>query len=221
MLSERDRAITAQDFELIALAADTKVARAMCCPLEQPTEDAYNEEYAYTPKLIDEDGNVGVVILPVRHEEEGLPDPFLSSGLRQVVEDYVRERCLINIRPIVRLATFCSIDISLRIRLHSNTDIVSVRENVKTWLESFLDPYRGGFDQKGWPFKGTLYQQDISRMLADIPEIRHLSDVELYDVSDKENHNVAALGYGFRCIWYGRAGSKRIVASIRDKIACL
>ena len=85
----------------------------MCCPLEQPTEDAYNEEYAYTPQLIDEDGNVGVVILPVRHEEEGLPDPFLSSGLRQVVEDYVRERCLINIRPIVRLATFCSIDISL------------------------------------------------------------------------------------------------------------
>ena len=192
LLSERDRAITAQDFELIALAADTKVARAMCCPLEQPTEDAYNEEYAYTPKLIDEDGNVGVVILPVRHEEEGLPDPFLSSGLRQVVEDYVRERCLINIRPIVRLATFCSIDISLRIRLHSNTDIVSVRENVKRWLESFLDPYRGGFDQKGWPFKGTLYQQDISRMLAEIPEIRHLSDVELYDVSDKENHNVAA-----------------------------
>ena len=84
-----------------------------------------------------------------------------------------------------------------------------------------LDPYRGGFDQKGWPFKGTLYQQDISRMLADIPEIRHLSDVELYDVSDKENHNVASLGYGFRCLWDGGARGKRIVAPIRDKIACL
>ena len=116
----------------------------------------------------------------------------MSAGLRQVVEDYVKERCLINIHPIVRLATFCSVDISLRIRLHNNTDVVSVREQVKNWLQSFLDPYNGGFDQKGWPFKGTLYQQDISRMLSDIPDIRHLSDVELYDVSGKENHNMAA-----------------------------
>jgi hypothetical protein len=192
LLSERDRAITAQDFELIAMAADSKVARAVCCPLKQPTEEIYDEEYVYTPKLIDEDGNVGVVILPVRQEEEMLPDPFLSSGLRQVVEDYVKERCLINIRPIVRLATFCSIDISLKIRLHSNTDVVSVRERVRKWLHLFLDPYEGGFDEKGWPFKGTLYRQDISRMLAEITEIRHLSDVELYDVSGRENHNTAA-----------------------------
>ena len=76
LLSKRDRAITAQDFELIALAVDSKVARAVCCPLEVPTDDMYSEEYAYTPKLIDEDGNVGVVILPVRQDEESLPDPF-------------------------------------------------------------------------------------------------------------------------------------------------
>ncbi|MEY3214353.1 MAG: hypothetical protein RIT28_4834, partial [Pseudomonadota bacterium] len=164
LLTSRDRAVTRQDFEIIAKEASGEVARAAC------------------PGNMGKDGTVEVVILPQRREGERVPDPFLSAGLRDHVQSYLGRRCLINVEPKVRLATFLPIDIAVTARLRPNANQLVVREAAQRWVMRFLDPYIGGLDGAGWPFQGTLYAQDFGRLVSDIPEVRHVVDVQIFDM---------------------------------------
>ncbi|TVQ94136.1 MAG: hypothetical protein EA397_03230 [Deltaproteobacteria bacterium] len=166
VLTSRDRAVTRLDFEIIAKEASGEVARAAC------------------DGEMTDDGEVGIVVLPHRREGELVPDPFLAAGLKEHVRKYLSRRCLVNVQPVVRLATFQEVDVSLSVRLRPNTNLIQVRERASAWVTNFLDPYSGGIDGQGWPFKGTLYAQDFGRMVTDIPEVRHVTDVQLFEVQD-------------------------------------
>lgn len=166
VLTSRDRAVTRLDFEIIAKEASGEVARAAC------------------DGEMTADGEVGIVVLPHRREGEKVPDPFLAAGLKDHVKKYLSRRCLVNVNPIVRLATFQEVDVSLSVRLRANTNLIQVRERAAAWVDGFLDPYSGGIDGQGWPFKGTLYAQDFGRMVSNIAEVRHVNDVQLFEVSD-------------------------------------
>ncbi len=168
ILTSRDRAVTRADFEIIAREASGEVARAACAG------------------QMDDDGQVEVVILPNRREGEAVPDKFLSAGLRDHVSRYLKRRCLINVDPVVRLAEFMRIDVSVELRLRPNANVLQVRETAEKWVSDFLDPYEGGLDGEGWPFAGTLYAQDFARMVGAIPEVRHVVNVQLFDMSGED-----------------------------------
>lgn len=165
ILTSRDRAVTRADFEIIAKEASGEIARAAC------------------EGSMDHDGRVEVIILPHRREGEAVPDPFLGAGLRDHVSRYLKRRCLVNVDPVVRLATFLPIDVSVELRLRPTANSVQVREAAEKWVRRFLDPYTGGLDAEGWPFKGTLYAADFARLVSDLPEVRHVVQVALYDMS--------------------------------------
>ena len=164
VLTSRDRAVTRLDFEVIAKEASGEVARAAC------------------DGRMTEDGQIEIVVLPQRREGEKVPDPFLSTGLKEHVQNYLSQRCLVNVQPMVRLATFHEVDVSVAVRLKHNANFIVVREAAQSWVEKFLDAYEGGLDGGGWPFAGTLFAQDFGRMVKDIPEVRHVIDVNLYPV---------------------------------------
>jgi hypothetical protein len=171
ILTSRDRAVTRLDFEVIAKEASAEVARAAC------------------DGKLSSDGKIGVVVLPHRRDKERVPDPFLSAGLKEHVRRYLAKRCLVNVEPIVRLADFKEVDVSLTLRLRPSANMIAVREKAQSWVARFLDPYVGGIEGAGWPFSGTLYAQDFGRIVSAIPEIRHVVDVTLYGVgggNDKE-----------------------------------
>ncbi|MGC6515861.1 MAG: baseplate J/gp47 family protein [Myxococcota bacterium] len=167
ILTSRDRAVTRKDFEVIATEASTQVSRASCLN---------------TTRL---DGGVDVLVLPVRPAPDVLPDPFLSASLIQLVQQHLGERCLVNTRPEVRLATFQHLDVSVRLRRRVNTNPVAVREAAEAWIRNFLDPYEGGIDGEGWPFGNTLFSQDLGRMVREIDNVRHVVDVSLFPVSEE------------------------------------
>jgi hypothetical protein len=173
LLTTRDRAVTASDFELIAKESSSEVARAAC------------------DGRMDGDGKVSIVILPHRRKGEVIPNTFLSEGLRDHVSGYLQSRCLINVQPIVRLAKFMMIDISISLRLRPKSNIIQVREAAQSWVANFLDPYTGGLDEEGWPFAGTLYAQDFARMVSEITEVRHVTHVQLFDMSTKDIRSVS------------------------------
>jgi predicted phage baseplate assembly protein len=166
ILTSRDRAVTRQDFEIIAREASSEVARAACIG------------------TVGADGGIEVVILPRRREDEEVPDPFLAAGLKEHVQQWLARRCLVNVRPKVRLAVFQPVDVSIDVRLRPNANQVQVRDEVHRWVRRFLDPYAGGLDGEGWPFGATLYAQDFGRLVTDIPEVRHVVEVRLYPLDD-------------------------------------
>jgi len=163
VLTSRDRAVTRLDFEIIAREASSEVARAAC------------------DGRMSGDGEISVVVLPRRRGDELIPDPFLSTGLKEHVQRYLSRRCLVNVQPQVRLATFKDVDVSVTLRLRPNANFINVREQATEWIRRFLDPYFGGLDGGGWPFQGTLYAQDFGRMVTDIPGVRHVVRVQVYD----------------------------------------
>ncbi|MBA2320847.1 MAG: baseplate J/gp47 family protein [Deltaproteobacteria bacterium] len=174
VLTSRDRAITRLDFEVIAREASAEVARAAC------------------DGRMTHDGEVEVVLLPQRREGEVVPDPFLAAGLQEHVQRYLARRCLVNVRPTVRLASFQEVDVSLVVRLRPNANFMLVREHARTWVRRFLDPYAGGLDGQGWPFGGTLYAQDFARMVTDIAEVRHVVEVHVYEIGGAANAAASA-----------------------------
>lgn len=169
ILTSRDRAVTRLDFEIIAREASGEVARAAC--------DGH----------MSRDGEVEIVILPRRREDERMPDTFMSAGLKEHVQRYLAKRSLVNVRPVVRLATFQEVDIAVTVRLRPNANLITVRARAYQWIQKFIDAYTGGFDGDGWPFHGTLYAQDFARMVSAIPEVRHVADVQLFAIDDPED----------------------------------
>ena len=165
ILTSRDRAVTRRDFEIIAQEASGEVARAAC------------------DGRLGDDGVVNVVVLPQRREGERIPDTFLSAGLKDHVQRYLSRRCLVNVNPVVRLATFKPVDVLITVRMRPNANTLVVRAKAEAWVARFLDAYQGGLDGRGWPFGGTLYGQDFGRLVLDIPEVRHVVEVQLYDVT--------------------------------------
>jgi hypothetical protein len=73
------------------------------------------------------------------------------------------------------------IDILITIRLRPNSDGIRVKDTAKAWVHTFLDPYDGGLEGEGWPFQGTLFSADFGRLVKDIPQIRHVSDVRIFN----------------------------------------
>lgn len=190
ILTSRDRAVTRTDFEIIAREASGEVSRAAC------------------NGRMDADGQVEVVILPLRREGELIPDPFLAAGLRDHVASYLKRRCLVNVDPQVRLARFLPVDVSVELRMRPNANVLQVREQAEKWVRGFLDAYQGGLDREGWPFGGTLYAQDFARMVSELPEVRHVVDVRLFDVSAVEPNGPPG--------WEGAEGVSELILTAHD-----
>ena len=169
ILTSRDRAVTRQDFEIIAGEASAEVARAYC----EGTMGA--------------DGTVSVTVLPHRREGESTPDPYLASGLKDHVQSYLSKRCLVNVQPEVSLAKFMEIDVSIDLKLRKNANHLQVREDAAEWVRNFVDPYVGGLDSDGWPFGGTLFAQDFARMVSELGGVRHVVSVQLFDMSEGDS----------------------------------
>ncbi len=197
ILTSRDRAVTRQDFEIIAGEASSEVARAAC------------------GGEVSLDGTVEIVILPHRREGEVVPDPFLATSTRDQVERYLAQRSLINVSPSVRLATFMPVDCSLTVRLRDNANPIAVREAAQEWVHRFLDPYDGGLDGNGWPFGGTLFAADFARLLSDVLEVRHVSSVQLYDRSDAVDRPGR-----LRPGWEEGDGTQELVLKTQDLFHC-
>jgi hypothetical protein len=132
------------------------------------------------------------VILPRRREGEKFPDPMLATGLRDNVQRHLKQRSLINVIPVVRLSEFMHIDVSVTVRLRPNANTLAVREAAARWIDRFLDPYDGGLDNEGWPFQATLYAQDFGRLVSDIPEVRHVVHVALFEVTPEKRRRQTA-----------------------------
>ena len=190
ILTSRDRAVTRLDFEIIAKEASGEVARAAC------------------DGRMSKDGEVTVVILPHRREGEKVPDVFLSTGLKDHVQEYLSQRCLVNVSPVVRLSTFQEVDVSVTLRLRPNANVLQVREKAKVWVDTFLDPYVGGLDGNGWPFSGTLFSQDFGRMVTDLPEVRHVVNVHLFEVDPNAKRVVPG--------WEAGEGTNQLFLEQRD-----
>ncbi len=164
-IKSRDRAVTSEDFEMLALRASTTLARARCVP------DRTNR------------GHVTLVVVPksdTRGEELRVRLSPPNEVLRYV-KRYLDERKLVGsvlnvVRPRYK-------DLSLRVVLVRRTLGTSdrLRRDIETKLRRYLHALVGGRNGRGWEFGRPVLKAELIHLVEEVPGVEGVDHLELRD----------------------------------------
>jgi hypothetical protein len=165
-LKHRNRAVTAEDFEQIALQASREAARAKCMP-------NFNERGKT------ESGWVTVFVIPQSRETK----PLLSLQLKRKIENYLCEHAAATLIPLNRILVSgpVYVEVSVITDLAASTpDMVPIVEtSAITKISEFLHPLFGGEKGNGWEFGRLPCFSDFYSLLGEIEGLDHVKYLKL------------------------------------------
>ncbi len=183
-LRHRDRAVTVEDYEDLAMQASPEVARVKCIPLQNL---AANPEM--TPQTGITPGVLSAIVVP----NSDLPNPSPSVELINRVQSYLDHRRLPNVDLVVVSPQYIPVDITIEIALTSLDSASRVEAAVRQTLENFLHPLKSGFDGKGWDFGREPHKSDFYALLEVIPGVDYVRSLNISFIP-VGNHFLVYLG---------------------------
>ncbi|MCP2730907.1 putative baseplate assembly protein [Limnofasciculus baicalensis] len=178
LLRTRDRAVTPEDFEYLAMeAGGGGIARSRCL----------------TPKKKEDAGIVRLLLVPQANTdsiEQGLgidPDFFkITPQLRDRVSAYLDERRLLGVEVKYQEPTYVGVAVQTEVALEPAYNNPYAQQEILTKLQvalyRFLNPLTGGPEGTGWPFGRPVYSSDIVTLLQSISGVRYLGAVQLFEL---------------------------------------
>lgn len=161
VLKSRERAVTSEDFELLATRA-ANIARAKALPLFHPSFPG-----------IDVPGVISVVLVPKVDTAEN-PAPVPSEGTLQTVCAFLNDRRLLTSELYVIGPRYQPVIINAELIAQDSADLASVKTDVVNNVSRYFDPIIGGEDSSlsedgaGWPFGGDIFYSLLyKRLLID------------------------------------------------------
>ena len=164
-IKSRDRAVTTEDYEMLALRASTTLARARCVP------DRSNR------------GHVTLALVPKgeMRGEELTRRLVPSNEVLRYVKRYLDERKLVGtvlnvVRPRYK-------DVSLRVVLIRRSIGTSdrLRKDIELKLRRFLHSLVGGRDGKGWEFGRPVLKAELIHLVEEVPGVEGVDTLEIRD----------------------------------------
>jgi len=150
-LRESRRAVTIEDFEILAKEADSHIARTLCIPRRNLSVSSFEE-------ATDRPGQVSIVIVP--NDETAKPLP--TKELKNIVKNYLENYRLLTTKINVVSPQYVSIYVELT--LIPKQDARIIESDIKKILANFFDPQK-------WLFGRDVYVSEIYELLDDLPEI--------------------------------------------------
>ncbi|MTJ08126.1 putative baseplate assembly protein [Anabaena sp. UHCC 0204] len=176
LLRTPNRAVTAEDFETLAMrAAGGAILRARCL---QPHESGA------------EAGTVRLLLVPNPNQEDieqGIaPDRFhLTPDLQAEIKAYLDERRLLGVKVIYSQPEYIGVSVQTQVALEPGLTAFKkeeLKQQLLIALYRFLNPISGGFDGKGWPFNRAVYNSDIIKLIQTIRGVQHIGTIKLYAI---------------------------------------
>lgn len=164
-IKSRDRAVTSEDYEMLALRASTTLARARCVP------DRSNR------------GHVTLALVPKAETRgEELTRRLLPSNeVLRYVKHYLDERKLVGtvlnvVRPRYK-------DLSVRVVLIRRSVGTSdrLRRDIELKLRKYLHALVGGKDGKGWEFGRPILKPELIHLVEEVPGVEGVDALGLRD----------------------------------------
>lgn len=154
-LRSRDRAVTAEDHEQLALAASRAVARA------KAVDDFANQA-----------GQVRVLLVPAAidgpdgrwrlQREQLTPTPEVA----QRVVSFLDERRIVGTRIVVSRADYQGVTVQARVRVRRTSNGEAVRAACLDALYRYFHPVVGGPEGHGWPFGRPVQAGEVYAVLG-------------------------------------------------------
>lgn len=160
-IKNRDRAITAEDYESLALAASRRVARAKCVQAS--------------------DGSISLLLVPKAEREDGEARAVPSRDLIDRVAAYIDQRRLITARVNVGKPKLLPVSLELTISLKPGATADRVKADVKEKVKRLLNPLRGGPKGEGWPFGRAVGKADLYPVVEGVEGVDRITDLVLID----------------------------------------
>jgi hypothetical protein len=187
LLHSLQRAVTAHDYELVALYSSRVVARAKAI-----TKAA---EWVYaTP------GTVEVILVPFLPENERVGGRVTSAALKQRETDEARaqiQTALDQRRPLgticqVKWAHYKTVRVTARVVVRPEEDPITIKQRVLERLHQTICPLRTRYNSTGWLFGQALRSSNIFDIALAEPGVRWVDNVRLI-VEDVPEKAVSAL----------------------------
>ena len=164
-IKSRDRAVTAEDFEMLALRASPTLARARCVP------DRTSR------------GQVTLVLVPkadVRGDDL-MRRLVPSNEALRYVKRYLDERKLVGTQLAVVRPRYQ--DLTLRVTLIRRTVGTSdrLRRDIDIKLRRYLHSLTGGKDGRGWEFGRPVLKTELIHVIEEVPGVEGVDSLEIRD----------------------------------------
>ncbi|MDN5798372.1 MAG: putative baseplate assembly protein, partial [Intrasporangium sp.] len=168
-LRTRDRAVTAEDFEILALQAAPNLARVRCTP----------------------EGDCGARLLVVPNaarEADGtirFEDLVPSADLLGVVRDHLDERRVVGTRLVIEPPYYQGVTVVAQLRARSRADLLELQDEALQALYRYFDPLVGGPDESGWPFGRPVQAGEVYSVLQRLPGTEFVEQVRLFSADPR------------------------------------
>lgn len=187
VLKVRDRAVTAEDYEELAMKGPAPVGRACCIQAISST----GEHALMTPP-----GTVKVLLIPQVSKDIQAPTPTdLRVSDRSIIDvrKYLDERRLLTTVLDVGEPDYIYASIDVTLVMNPRFDQETVTKNVLDRLYAYIHPVYGGPAGMGWPFGKALTLADVYAQIAAIQGVAFLLEAKIL-VSRVENRETGRLG---------------------------
>lgn len=167
-LRVRDRAVTAEDYEELARAATTGVARVRCVPAGQGADAGGVRVLVVPTAVADETGALRF--------EDLVPEPDLLAAIATHLDD----RRPVGVRVSVEPPYYQGVTVVSRIVPRPRTSVPVLQAAAVRALNTYFDPLTGGPDGDGWPFGRPVQAGEVYAVLQRLPGTELVEEVKLF-----------------------------------------
>ncbi len=159
-LRHRDRAVTTEDFERIARASNTGIARIKCV-----------SKYA----------KVKIIVIPADNEDRPLPTQIMLDSIKSEL----KAKALASLNPesiVVEGPTYVEVKVRASVVPTSIDLAVPLKKNIITRLKAYLHPLTGGSSGVGWAFGRGIHISEINSLIQGMDGVDHVKSLTLNDL---------------------------------------
>ncbi|MBI5877229.1 MAG: putative baseplate assembly protein [Chloroflexi bacterium] len=169
-LKSKGRAVTAEDFETLALAAPgARVLRAKAMPLAHP-------RFPGVPVP----GVVSVIVVP----DSEAPNPTPNAATIAAVCAHLNRARLLTSEVCVVPPTYHKVKIQADVVARPEADLAEVKAALEQRLTIYFHPLKGGKYGDGWEFGRHIFYSDVYRVILETPQVDRIQNNQLLMIVD-------------------------------------
>jgi len=168
LLRTRSRAVTAEDYEIIAREAAPETCRIRCLTAG---EDGV------------EPGAVRVLVVPNAPAEDGrlvLGNLVPSDGTLERISERLDQVRLIGTRVVVEPPRYLGVTVVGRLVARPRNSVTRIQTEALDALYAYLNPLTGGPDGTGWPFGRAVHAGEVFATLQNVRGVEVVEDVRIF-----------------------------------------